>query len=785
MCFREAGDTHLSRMDSTPEHKRPSLGFGIERIGLIAADHPRITAVVLAIILGVAVYGLFNISIDRNLRDLFNGETEAYRNYQTVTENYADPENQILVLVEGAGIAEGANLQRLQFLHLDMQLLPEIGGVYSLLSLLRPPDEDGRLRPVVSDAAAGLTPELVEAIRSHPMGGSQLLSADLGEMVYVVTPAAALATQEEHAAIIDEIAALIPAVEAETGLNLTISGPATLRNEIVQLLRRDQLVLNGSGLIIGFFLSLFLFRSLTAAMMTAIPASAAGLTLIGWQAALGIDVTIMSNVVPAVVMILGYADGMHISYAFRRHRDAGLSPAQAERRALDDVGAACVLAALATGLAFLSMTISDVRMVRSFGWVGSFGTVIGVLMVLVTHGLVARLIGRYWSERSRMTAMPISWLAGPLGAITAFSAKRARLVAAISVPLTIGFVSLFLAVPPENSIGENIPSHSEAGRAYRVMDSELGGSFAVQVIVPMNGLSPTSAAGLERIRDVHRAVAAVPGSESTLSLWSIADWAGAGAGGGIDPDALAALPEEVQKRFVAEPGALVTVMLREMRTADTKRIVDAVEAAAWTAAPDAIVTGGVVLSAREATRTIRGLNLSLALDVILTIVLIGLAFRKPAIGIVALIPNLLPIAATGSILFFLGDGMQFTSVVSLTIAYGIAVDDTVHYLNTLMHETRPGRLWQRLVEGSRRVGPVLVGTTLVIVTGMMMTLTSGLPTVALFGMLAMASLTVALVGDLLFLPAIIAGPARRWFRTRADEPPAVAAEKAADPEPVG
>ncbi|MCW5697459.1 MAG: MMPL family transporter [Bauldia sp.] len=756
-------------MDSTPERKRPSLGFGIERIGLIAADHPRITAAFLVIILGVAVYGLFNITIDRNLRELFSGESEAYRNYVTVTENFADPENQILVLVEGAGIAEGANLQRLQFFHLDMQLLPDVRGVFSLFSLVAPPGADGRLRPVVADAAAGLDDTLTAAIRGHPIGGSQLLSADRAAMAFVVTPAAALATEDEHVAILAEIAALIPAVEADTGLAVTVTGYAALRIEIIELVRRDQIVLNGSGLVLGFLLSLLLFRSLTAALMTALPAAAAGMTLLGWTAALGIDVTIMSNVVPAVVIILGYADGMHITYAFRRHRDAGLSPAVAVRRALDEVGAACVLAGLATALAFLSMTISDVRMVRSFGWVGSLGTITGVLMVLVTHGLVARLIGRFWADRSRMTTLPISWLAGPLAAITAFSARRGRLITLLSVPLTLGFLSLFLAVPPEISTSENIPADSAAGRALRVMDAELGGAFAVQIIVPMERLAPTSDDGLARIGAVHRAVAAIPEAATTLSLWSFVDWAGAAAEGGLSPDTLAALPDEVQRRFVAAPGALVTVTLHEMRTADTKRVVDAIAAAAEAAVPGAIVTGGVALSAQEATRSIRGLNLSLALDVAVTILLIGLAFRRPAIGLVALIPNLLPIAATGSLLFFLGDGMRFASVVSLTIAYGIAVDDTVHYLNTLMHETRPGRLRDRLVEAARRVGPVLVGTTLVIVIGLTMTLFSGLPTIALFGTLAMVSLSVALFGDLLFLPAIMAGPARRWFKTKADD----------------
>jgi predicted RND superfamily exporter protein len=105
--------------------------------------------------------------------------------------------------------------------------------------------------------------------------------------------------------------------------------------------------------------------------------------------------------------------------------------------------------------------------------------------------------------------------------------------------------------------------------------------------------------------------------------------------------------------------------------------------------------------------------------------------------------------------------MQLTSIVALTIAFGIAVDDTIHYLSAVNRMS--GSIGARIVKASRRVGPVLAATTAIIGIGNLVTLTSGLTTVVLFGAIVVTSLVMALIADLVLLPAIATGPARRWF----------------------
>ncbi len=752
-------------MEETPPLRPPPLGFGLDRIALVALRHYRLAALALALITAVTVYGFPHISIDRDLRNLFRGDTEIFNAYTEVVDQYVDPENQVMILVEGAALGDPDNLAKLSNLHIDLTLLPDVGSVFSPFSLRQPPDENGSTRPLIADAAAGLTPELITAIRDHPILGSHLLSADGSVMLMIVTHAQAQANLDEINQLIGEINDTIAQDLDGAGIKTVIGGFAPMRAEIVHLLQRDQLVLNGAGVIIGFILSFILFRSLAAAVIGAVPAAIAGLTLLGWTGALGLQVTILSNVVPALVMVLGYADGMHLTASLRRFRQQGYELIEAERLALIEVGPACMLTALTTAIAFLSMTLSDVGIVQDFGWIGAIGTILGAIFVLVGHSLFVRVLGRFWRVDGRSASSLLLWLGKPAGALTHWVTGRAWTLAILAVPVTLLFGAAFFAVPPEHSLSETLPERNPMVQSLHTIDNELGGAFPVQIIVPLDGVAADSPEGLAEIRAVHEAVAAVNTASAPLSLWSLAEWAGVG------PDEtpavlLSDLPEETQRLFVGAPGALVTVYIAEHSTAETAAIVDEIEAAAHSVAPDAIVTGATVVGSREATRTIGNLNRSLGLAAAIALALVAIALRSVGAGLVAALPNLLPIAAVGALLYVLGMGMQLTSVVSLTIAFGIAIDDTIHYLNVLFL-TRGKTLRERMISASRTVGPVLIGTTFILMGGLTMTLTSGLATIVLFGMLAIASLAVALFSDLIFLPAIIYGPARRLFEKHA------------------
>ncbi len=746
------------------------IGFGLERIAWLAFDRPRLGLAALAIVLALAGFGITHIRFDENLRDIFAGDSAAFQNYVAATEQFVDPENELLVLVEGDDLAKPEIFSKLQDLQFELQVIDGVDSVFSLFALRDPPDANGDAALLVNDPSTGLTPALAARIRDHPILGSKLLSADGKAMMFTVTPSEQKAPLSVARALTAEIQKTAADVLAGTDVKVTVTGFAVVRATISEIIRRDQIVLNSVGALIGTVMSLLVFRSIVASIMAAVPAIVAALTVVGAMGLFGAPVTVMSTVVPALVMIFGYADGMHLCFAWRHYREAGKSVVEAERLAQRELGGACSLSAITTAIAFLSLVISSVTIVRGFGLTGALGTVGGMIIVLVVHGFITRAIGRFWKIGAKPRRNFLGWLEGPCAVIGRFSVRFAKPISALSVILFVVLGAAHFSVPPEHSLREDLPRNNPANAALGRIDSDFGGIYPLEIVVPLHGAAPTSAEAIARIRAVHEAVAGVDGIGSQpLSLWSLAHWLG-GSGDAATGDALTnvldSLTPPTRSRFVGNAdAAIVTATVPEMPSAETDALVSRVEQAVRKAGgPDVVVTGVTVVNAREGARTISNLNTSLLLSVVANLGVIALAFRSLPMGIVSFLPNILPILATGTLLFLTGRGMQFTTVIALTVAFGIAVNDAVHFLNRFLHVDGGGQsLDKRLIETSARIGPVLIGSTLIIIAGMSTTLTSGMPTIAQFGIIASLTLLVGIVSDIIILPALIAGPGKRWF----------------------
>jgi uncharacterized protein len=749
-----------------------SIGFGLERIALLAVARPWLAAAFIAVLLAISGYGFLAVNFDEDLGSVFSGNTKEFAAYEKATQQFVNPENEIVILVEGDHLADPDTFARLRDFQFELQLVDGVANVFSPFGLRQPPDPAGNAPLLIDDAATKLTPELISRVRSHPLLGAKLLAADASAMLFVLTPepsdtaSAALAKAGE---IKDEVEGIAANLFADTGTRITITGFPIVRMNVVQILIRDQRVLNAVGAAIGFLMSLLIFRSFTAAVMTAVPAIISGIVVAGGLGAVGIPITVMTNIVPVLVMILGYADSMHLCRTWRLERDKGVGIADAAHHSIETVGPACVLASLTTAVAFLSLVFSDVKVVSDFGWVGALGCMVGVFVVLILHVLFALTIGRFWKASDGTASTIMGWLARPSAASGRFVTNNVRAINLVVFALILVCGMMYADLKPEYSVREHLSAKDPAIAALTTIDEKLGGTYPVHIIVPLGDLPLTSPQAIEKIGAVHRAVANVDGVGTPLSLWSLVEW----LGGDLDAETLKRvqhiiddLPPASRQRFYGPDGrTLVSLSIAEAPTAVTRDLIDRIERAAKAAGgPDIVVTGVTVITAREATRTISNLNYSLMGAVVSGLLVILIAFHSWRIAVTSIIPNVLPLLGTGALLFLLGRGLQFNGVLALTVAFGIAVDGTIHYLN---HFFRSGDdslpLKERLVRTSRGIGPQLFATTAVIVTGLAATQTSEMPTVALFGMLAAVTLVIGLAGDLIVLPALMAGAAKQWF----------------------
>ena len=164
------------------------------------------------------------------------------------------------------------------------------------------------------------------------------------------------------------------------------------------------------------------------------------------------------------------------------------------------------------------------------------------------------------------------------------------------------------------------------------------------------------------------------------------------------------------------------------------------------------VTGLAVIAARNSAAMIERLSRGLTIEIVFVAGFIGLAFRSWKVMLLSIMPGIFPIVASGALLYALGEGLQFASVVALTVSFGLGLSATIHFLNRLRLEERPGENAAMSVERATiLVGPALILTSVVLACGLAVTSFSNLPMLRLFGWLSAFAMIAALVADLLIL----------------------------------
>ena len=138
-----------------------------------------------------------------------------------------------------------------------------------------------------------------------------------------------------------------------------------------------------------------------------------------------------------------------------------------------------------------------------------------------------------------------------------------------------------------------------------------------------------------------------------------------------------------------------------------------------------------------------------------------------AAGLVAMIPNIFPVLLVFGVMCHRGIQIDIGTMMTASVAMGVAVDDTIHFLSWFRAYLDKGMdRVEAVIETYRRVGPAMTQTTIVGGLGLFVFALSTFTPTQRFGTLMLVMLATALAGDLILLPALLAGPAGRWFKSR-------------------
>ena len=219
------------------------------------------------------------------------------------------------------------------------------------------------------------------------------------------------------------------------------------------------------------------------------------------------------------------------------------------------------------------------------------------------------------------------------------------------------------------------------------------------------------------------------------------------------------LPKQIVERFVAsqQDAAIVQGRVADLDASEilpTINQLDETLNAVRARHPDyrISVTGLSAVAARSSAQMISRLNQGLTLEIVFVAAFIGVAFRSLIVMLASIMPAIFPIFVSGVVLWLLGKGLQFASIVALIVSFGLGLSATIHFLNRMGREDNPTDPPGAAVERATiLMGPPLILTSIVLACGLAVTVVSDLPSLRLFGWLSALAMLAALTADLTIL----------------------------------
>jgi predicted RND superfamily exporter protein len=750
-----------------PDKIRP-IAFGVERIGLMSLRHPWAVAIVAIALVIAAGFGVTRIKVDDSLSQLFRSDTPEFRQYEEVTRRFPSSEFDVLVVVEGVNLLARESLEKLRDLVMDLQLIDGARGLISIFSARQPPENSHLPAPLFPDQLPTGTPyrKLIERVVGNEIIRGKLLSED-GELTLVVLALEpAVVQSNELRDVVGEIRKTMDEDLAGAGLKAELSGVPVMQLEIRNAVERDRLVYNAIGFVAGCAIAILFFRRISFMLVAAAPPLTAILLALGALGWLDFRLNMFLNVMTPLIMVISFSDSMQLTFAARDRLLAGQTKHEALRNSILIVGPACVLTHATAALSFVALQFSDSDLIRTFGEAGLIATLIALVAVLLLTPLIGVLVLRDdpgFTSKIRQHDLGVETLRRFCGFIAAQMVSRPGLYSLLGL-LVVGALSFnYARLEPRYRLADQVPDRRQAVAASGRLDAKLTGANPIDLLIEFpQGASLYAPETLEVIARAHAILEKQAGVGNVWSLETLRRWLVEKARKS-DVATLKqyvdVLPDHLTRRFISA-GADAVVISGRIPDADASRLLPVVDA--LNASLDGVraehasykfsVTGLSAIAARNSANMIKKLNRGLTLEFVFVAAFIGVAFRSFVVMFSAILPGIFPIVASGAILSAAGQGLQFASVVALTVSFGLGLSATIHFLNRQRLEDNPNDEPGVAVEKATvLVGPALILTSVVLACGLAVTVFSDLPSLRLFGWLSSFAMLAALAADLLIL----------------------------------
>jgi uncharacterized protein len=757
---------------------------------------------ILVALTGVTIFMWINrgTELSQAMSNMILTDAPELKAYERFREVFGDDANMMVASFDG-NFRQYDAFVGLYDLSRRLQEIPGVEGVFGLTSLydLKRNDslEQFELRPLVSrrPESPAEVDSLMDRVRDLPFYRGLLLDDSTRTTLMAISLDASIMDTDGKTPLVNSVRTVVDSFAQASGMKTRLAGLPVLRVNMHETVKQELYLFLGIALIVTAITLLVFFRSLYMVIFPLMVVGSVVIFSIGLIGLLGYKMSILTGIIPALITVISIPNSVYLitkyHIEFRRTRNKMKSLVLV----VEKIGIVTVMTNATTAVGFGVLAFTEIKPLREFGIVAGLSVVAAFFISLFLIPIVFSFLPppnprqtRHLDRRS---------LGFAIKALDRLVHHHRPLIYVLTAALAGLSVWGMLKVEPVAYMADDIPQDSEVMRDLKFVEERFNGALPFEIVIDTkrpNGVFRRKT--LKNIAELQDSLATYPDLSRSLSVADFAKFFRQAFFGGLPVQY--DMPTRNEYNFIADYarnteafGELslqklltdtamqvtrVSASVRDVGSLEMDRLVDSVRADIRAIFDpedfDVDITGTTPIYIKANEALIDNLLKSLVIAFGIIAVLMGLLFKSFRMVIISLVPNVLPLLIVAGVMGFVGIALKPSSALVFGVAFGIAVDDSIHFLARYRLARKVGDGIQQAISNSYRdTGVSMIYTSLILFCGFVAFTASDFGGTQALGLLTSMTLAIAMFSNLLFLPALLItfdkeNPSRNRFRRR-------------------
>ena len=578
--------------------------------------------------------------------------------------------------------------------------------------------------------------------------------------------------------IIDDLVPIINKFEKDTGIRVYTSGMPYIRTLNSQNIIDEIGLFVGAALLVTSLLFFFFFRSFRATIIAMFTVIIGVMWAFGVLGLLEYEITVLTALIPPLIIVIGIPNCIFLINKYQQEIKLHGNKAKSLQRVITKVGNATLMTNLTTASGFATFILTNSVLLKEFGVVAS----INIITIFLLSLFIIPIIYSYLPppKEKHLKHLGKNWIIQFVN-WTEHMVKNHRIaIYIISVSVLCISIIGINNIGISGSIIEDMPKKTEFFKDIKFFEKEFEGIMPLEILIDTKRKKGVlSLASLKRMDKLQTYINEVPELSKPLSVVELVKFSKQ-AYYNNNPEYYQ-LPNSQERTFLlsyANSGtesshflenyvdstgqfARITTFMKDTETERFDRIEEDLKSEIKKIFPkeryNVILTGKALVFQKGTKYLVNNLIVSLSLAIFLIALFMAWMFRSFKMILVSLIPNLLPLIITAGLMGFIGVPIKPSTILVFSIAFGISVDDTIHFLAKYRQEliANKWKIRKSVYAALRETGVSMLYTSIVLFFGFSVFAISSFGGTVALGILVSITLLFAMLSNLLLLPSLL------------------------------